>query len=155
MSKKSILSLFLALLTLTACGDSQVFIETVGSDDYGYFGDDVAGQSYSATYIEMGIYSGNFYELNPQSLQISFSPSANFVTGYKNCNAFQAEALWFDYALAFNFTLLENQFCTIADIGFPEDIFIDDLFEIETYFELGRQVVVLYSEFQDVAIYLE
>jgi hypothetical protein len=155
MSKLSISALVLLLLTLTACGGSHIYIEEVAYDDYGYFGDEVAGRSYSATHIELGISSGNVYELDPQSLQIAFDTSATLVAGNKNCNAFQAESIWYDFGVAFDFTILENRICPIALIGFPEDVYLDDIFEIETYFELGRQVIVLYSEQQDVAIYLE
>ena len=155
MKKSSIAFIVLALLTLTACGGSRIYIEEVGYDNYGYLGDYVAGHTFSATDIEIGINSGNFYQLNPAGLQMSFSPSANFVTGNKNCNGFQAEVVWFEFALGFNLTFAEDYYCTAEEIGFPEDVYIDDTFEIDTYFELGRQVVVLYSEFQDVAIYLE
>lgn len=154
--KKLILSLSAALfLVLTACGGADIYVEEVYYDDYGYMGDQVAGQSFSASHIELGIRSGNIFEVAPGSLQMSFDLSANFVSGNKNCNVFQANTVWYEFSLALDFTLIENQFCPIELIGFPEDVYLNDVFEIETYIELGRQVVVLYSEQQDVAVYLQ
>jgi len=144
-----------AFLVLTACGGAHIYVEEDAIyDGYGYFGDDVAGQSYTASHVELGIRSGNVYEISPGSLQMSFDQSANFVSGNINCNVFQAESIWYEFELALRFTLHENQLCPIDLVGFPEDVYLNDIFEIETYFELGRQVVVLYSENQDVAIYL-
>ena len=141
--------------SFVACGDSDVYIEgVVYEGSYGYMGDQVAGRAYTATHVELGIRSGNFFEVTPGSLQLSFNNSALFVAGNKNCNSFQAESVWYEFSLAFRFTVVENQLCPIELVGFPENVYLDDIFEMEVYFELGRQVVVLYSEQQDVAIYL-
>jgi len=146
---------FFVFLVLTACGGSHIYVDEVGFDDFSYYGDDLAGLSYSATHVELGIGSGNIYSVDPGSLQISFDISASYVLGNKNCNAFEAETLWYEFGLAFRFSAIENQFCPIDLVGFPEDVYLDDVFEVETYVDLGRQVLVLYSENQDVAIYLE
>jgi|GEM_PF-3232369 len=155
MSKLLVSIVSLAFLALTACGGSHIYIEEdLVYEGNGYFGADVAGQSYSASHVELGIRSGAFYDVTPGSFQLYFDPSANFVTGNKNCNRFEAESLWYDFSVSFRLTLAENQFCPLDLIGFPENVFLSGLFEIEIYFELGRQIVVLYSEDQDVAIYL-
>jgi len=75
----SVFSLSLALLALSACGGAHVYVEEVYYDDYGYVGDQVAGQTYSVSHIELGINSGNVYSLDPASLQISFDVSAQYI----------------------------------------------------------------------------
>lgn len=156
MKNLSILSLALFVLTaLTACGEPRLYVSEVVSDGYGYFGDEVSGSTYQGTFIEYGIGSGDFDEIAPQSLQIAFDDFATIAAGYKNCNAFEAEPIWYEFAVDFNFYYAENLTCPLDSIGFPELIYLDDVFEIETYFEMGVQVVVLYSEYQDIAIYLE
>lgn len=156
MRKLTFLSLALfALASLTACGEPRVVVSEVIFDGYGYYGHEVAASSYSGTYIEFGIGSGDFYEVAPESLQISFDEFSSIAAGFKNCNTFEAEPLWYEFAVGFNFYYSERRLCPPSTVGFPEYVFLDDVFEIETYFEMGRQVVVLYSEYQDVAIYLE
>lgn len=154
MFKSSIFLITLSLLGLTGCDGSHIYIEEAVQFEDSYYGNELAGRNYLASYVELGIGSGNIYSVDPGSLQVFFDSSANFVSGNKNCNAFQATPIWYEYSLAFSFTYSENSFCPIDLIGFPEGVFLDDVFEVEIYFELGLQTVVLHSENQDVSIYL-
>jgi hypothetical protein len=152
LTKSALLLIFLAL---SACGTSVIQGGAVAPNDFAYLGDQVAGQSYVATHIEMGIGSGIWREIRLGNLEVHFDLSANFISGNKNCNAFEANIIWYDYSVAFQFSLAENNLCSVDFFAFPESVYLDDIFEMDVYFDNGVQVMVLYSENQDVAIYFE
>lgn len=153
MCKRLILLIFLSFLGLTACHDSERGIDYI-YDGYGYFGDELAGRDFAVTDVELGIGSGNFYEVDPSNLVLSFDFYAGSITGSKNCNSFNADSNWYEFGVIIDVFFYSNNLCGFDPLEFPEDVLISDAFEIEMSFELGRQILILYSESQDVAIYL-
>ncbi len=151
--KKSILLLILTCLSLTACHDSERGIDYI-YDGYGYYGDDLAGRDYAVSYVELGVGSGDFVDVSSNNLRISFDLFAGLVAGNKNCNEFTAEVNWFEFGMLLDFFIIENYQCAPSNFEFPEGVYLSDAFEIEITYELGAQVVVLYSEVQDIRIYL-
>jgi len=154
MLKNSLFLIIFSFLGLTACGGPYVYLEGNSIPNDSYYGDDLAGETYTATHVEFGIGTGALVPVDPGSLQISFDPYAEIIIGNKNCNAFEAVSVWYEFGLALDFTLVENSLCPLDLIGFPEDVYLDDTFEVEVYFELGQKNLVLYSGEQDVTIFL-
>jgi len=142
------------MLMLAACGDSVVFTPELVHNGVGYYGNELSGRSFQAFSYEVGIGSGDFYELNPDAFNLYFNNISTFVTGNKNCNAFQAEPIWYDTALELHLIYFDNFECIPYGFSFPEVLFIEDVFELEVYFDFGQRVLVLYSYTQNVAYYL-
>ena len=142
------------MFVFAACGESYIYTPQVVYDGASYFGDELSGRSFSGYYYELGIGSGDFYELTPDAFNLHFNNISTFVTGNKNCNMFQSEPIWYDYAIGLDFIFFENFYCQPSGFNLPESISLEDIFEIEIYFDLGQRVLVLYSYTQNVAIYL-
>ncbi len=144
--------LILASLGLNACGNPNIGLNYIYEGD-GYYGDDLAGRNFAVTEVEIGIGSGNFYQVDPINLELSFDVFAESISGRKNCNWFDADINWFNFGLVIDVYSFANQFCGADVFEFPENIFLSDAFELELAYELGRQILILYSDSQNVAIY--
>jgi hypothetical protein len=153
-NKTKILISSLFMLIFTACGDSVVYTPGIIYDGVGYYGNELSGRSFQGFSYELGIGSGDFYDLNPDAFHLYFNNFSTFVTGNKNCNAFQADPIWYDNAIELHLIYFDNFECIPYGLSFPEGLFIEDLFEIEVYFDFGQRVLVLYSYTQNVAYYL-